>query len=369
MRVICLELLNTDWYIDQMVHKAYDSDPVPFSFTKDQYRQGTREAVLFSNYQGKKIDAFINVKDLIEFVKHDDFDHKVQVSKETWYNFFPSKNMSVPVDSATVVNNGTVPKSLANRIVKSINWTPSGNYLQKNDVMILDLLAHNDWKRPIYFAATAPASSYLNLAPYLQLEGFAYRLVPIKQSEQESQQETRVATDIMYDNYMNKFVWGGMEKKGTFLDNVFLSSCALNTRQRAGTLAAVLIEEGKKDKAIKVLDKCLEVTPFENVPIDATLYTIALGYYQAGANDKANTLSKRLFDNYENTIRYVYALDRSELGSYAPDLKQAQGIMEQLLSFANYFKQTALAKDFENRYLKLVQEYNLPTPQRGRQEQ
>jgi tetratricopeptide (TPR) repeat protein len=193
-------------------------------------------------------------------------------------------------------------------------------------------------------------------------------LVPIKQNEQESQQETRVASEIMYDNFMNKFVWGGMEKPGTFLDNVFLSSCVLNTRQRAGTLASVLSEEGKKDKAIKVLDKCLEVTPFENAPIDATLYSVVLAYYQAGASDKANALSKTLFDNYENNIRYIYGLEREQIASYGGELKQAQGIMEQLLSFANYFKQTAVAKEFETRYIKLVQEFNLPTSQRGRQE-
>ena len=92
--------------------------------------------------------------------------------------------------------------------------------------MVIDLLAHNNWKRPIYFAATAPAKSYLNLAPYLQLEGLAYRLVPIKQNEQESQSETRIATDIMYDNIM-KFKWGSMDVKGTYLDHVFISSNAL----------------------------------------------------------------------------------------------------------------------------------------------
>ena len=365
VRVVCLELLNTDWYIDQMVHKAYDSEAVPFSFTKWQYRQGTREAILYSNYKGKKIDGYIDVKDLIEFVKNDDFDHKVQVSKETWYNFFPTKNMSISVDSATVVNNGTVPKELANRVVKSIDWTPGGNYLQKNDLMILDLLAHNDWKRPIYFAATAPPESYLNLAPYFQLEGLAYRLVPVKQNEKEMQMDTRVATEIMYDNFMNKFKFGNMEKPGIYLDDVFLRSCALNIRQRAGQLAAALAEEGKKDKAIKVLDRALEVTPFENAPIDATLYTAVLGYYQAGANDKATKLSKELFDNYENNIRYYYSLDRSDLPSYGPEIKQAQGIMEQLISFTNFFKEPALGKEFEERYLNLMKSYNLKPRERG----
>jgi hypothetical protein len=176
VRVVCLELLNTDWCIDQLVHKAYDSDPLPISFTKDQYHQGVREAVLFHD---RKIQGYIPVKDLIEFSKSERREDKLEVASGSFYNYFPTKNVSVPVDSATVVNNGTVPKELAGRIVKSINWTLPGSYVQKNDLMILDILAHNNWKRPIYFAATAPASSYLSLTPYLQLEGLAYRLVPV----------------------------------------------------------------------------------------------------------------------------------------------------------------------------------------------
>lgn len=340
-----------------MVHKAYDSDPVPFSFTKDQYRQGTRDIIVFND---RKIKGNIPVKDLIEFAKSDDHNNQLETAAGTYYNYFPTKNVRVPVDSATVVNNGTVPKNLASRIVKNIDWTLPGTYIQKNDLMIIDLLAHNDWKRPIYFAATAPASSYLNLAPYLQLEGLAYRLVPIKQNEQESQQqETRVATDIMYDNLMTKFKWGGMEKKGTYLDDVFLRSCALNVRQRVGSLASVLIEEGKKDKAIKVLDKCMEVTPQENVPYDATLYYIVMSYYQAGANEKANELAKKLFTNYENNISYYYSFDRRSIPEFGSDVLQAQDILERLVYFTNDFKQTALSNELKDRYAKLLQAYNL----------
>ncbi len=356
VRVICLELLNTDWYIDQLVHKAYDSDPVPFSLTKAQYQQGSREAVLFKD---RGIKGFIPVKDLVEFAKNDDADHKLEMGGGVSYNYFPTKNMSVPVDSATVVNNGTVPKALVNRIVKSIDWTMTGNYVQKNHLMVLDLLAHNDWKRPVYFAATAPAKSYLNLAPYLQLEGLAYRLVPIKQNPEQQQPEGRINTEVMYDNIMNKFKWGGMDKPGVFLDNVFISSCALNIRQRCGALANALIEEGKKDKAIKVLDKCLQVTPQENVPYDVTMYAITMGYYQAGALDKASALSKKLFTNYESNIRYYYSFDRKEIPTFGSDPETAQDIMERLIYFANNFKQTALSKELEDRYTKLLQAYNL----------
>ena len=356
VRVICLELLNTDWYIDQLVHKAYDSDPVPFSLTKDQYKQGTRDAVLFHD---RGVKGFINVKDLVEFAKSDDNENKVEMGGGTFYNYFPTKNMSVPVDSATVVNNGTVPKALANRVVKSIDWVMTGNYVQKNDLMVLDLLAHNNWKRPIYFAATAPAKSYLNLAPYLQLEGLAYRLVPVKQNPEEQQQETRINTEVMYNNIMTKFKWGGMEVKGTYLDNVFISSCALNIRQRCGSLANALVDEGKKDKAIKLLDKCMEVTPQENVPYDVTMYAITMAYYQAGANTKGNDLAKKLFGNYESNINYYYSFSGKDRASFGNDMEQAQDIMERLIYFTKNFKQDALSKEFEARYAKLQQAYNL----------
>jgi len=356
VRVVCLELLNTDWYIDQMVHKAYDSDPVPFSLSKWQYRQGTRDVVLFHD---RKVKGYIPVKELVEFAKSEDRANQLEVQSGTFYNYFPTRNMSVPVDSATVVNNGTVPKELAGRIVKNIEWSMQGSYVQKNDLMVLDLLAHNNWKRPVYFAATAPASSYLNLAPYLQLEGLAYRLVPIKQEAFEQQQETRVATDIMYNNIMTKFTWGGMENPNTYLDDVFVRSCALNIRQRVAGLATALAEEGKKEQAIKVLDKCVEVTPEVNVPYDGTIYSIAMAYYQAGATEKANTLAKKLFDNMERNINYYNQFKGREKVSYLSDEERAQDIIERLIYFTNNFKQTSLSKEFEDRYTKLLQSYNL----------
>lgn len=360
VRVICLELLNTDWYIDQMVHQAYDSDPVPFSLTQDQYRQGTRDIVLFHD---RKIQGFIPVKDLVEFAKSDNHEDQLEMGGGTYYNYLPTKNVSVPVDSATVVNNGTVSKKDAEsgRLLKSIDWTLPGNYLQKNDFMILDLLAHNNWKRPIYFAATAPASSYLNLAPYLQLEGLAYRLVPIKQNEEESQLETRVATDIMYKNMMdpNRFKWGGMDQKGIYLDNVFLRSCALNVRQRMGSLASALVSEGKKQKAIEVLDKCVAVTPQFNVPYDGTMFSIVLGYYQADGTTKANEIAKKLFAIEEADVNYYTQFHGRVRGKFGDDVSRAQEVLERLIYVTGMFKQTDLNKDFETRYNALLQRYSL----------
>ena len=333
VRVVCLELLNTDWYIDQMVRRAYDSAPVPFTFTKKQYRQGTRDVVMFYEFQGRKVQGHIPVDQLIDFVKQDDPKYKVKTGKDTYYNYFPTRNMRVPVDSATVVNNGTVTKEQASEIVDNVDWTMSGRYVQKNYMMILDLLAHNNWERPIYFAATGPASSYLNLAPYLQLEGLAYRLVPIKQKE-DAMQESQIATEIMYDNVMNKFKWGGMEKVGANLDDVFVRSVVTNIRQRFGSLATALIAEGKKDKAVEVLDKVLEVTPSENVVFDVPMYSVAMAYYQADAFEKGNLVAEKIIDNFLSNIDYYYSLEDTDRARFTREIEQAQDLSQRLIYFS-----------------------------------
>jgi predicted Zn-dependent protease len=201
------------------------------------------------------------------------------------------------------------------------------------------------------------------------LEGLAYRLVPVKQNQEESQQETRVGTEVMYNNIMTKFKWGSMDKKGIYLDHVFLQSCALNIRQRMSTLASVLITEGKKDKAVKVLDKCVEVTPEENVPYDATMVYIALGYYQADAFAKGNEITKKLFENEVTNINYYYSFKGKDRAQFGSDAERAQETIERLIYFTDMFKQTALTKDLNERYSALMQRYQLESVFNKRRQQ
>ncbi len=345
VRVCNLSLLNTDWYINQMERKAYDSDPMPLSLTEDKYRQGTRDFVQFYD---QKLPGYISVRELIDFVSSDDPRNKLERQDGRQINYFPTKKMSIPVDSAFVLKNGTVLPGLANRIVKSINWQLEKTYVLKNDLMVLDLLATNKWVRPIYFAVTTGPESYLNLQDYFQLEGLAYRLVPIKAEPQEQQiSGTRVATDIMYDNIM-KFSWGGMEKKGVYLDENIARMCT-NLRIQMGTLATALVNEGKKDKAMTIADKCLEVMPEGNIPYDATIYSLVVTYYQLGANEKANKLAKRLFDIFEGDMKYYMGLG-SKGQAFGREMRQSQEIMNRLTYMAKQNKQDTLGKDFEARF-------------------
>ncbi len=352
VRVVNLSLLNTDWYIDQMKRKAYDSDPVPFSLTSDKYVQGTRDYIPFYD---KKIKDYVPLSDLIDFIGSENPQAKVRTQGGNELNFYPAKKFSIPVDSATVVNNGTVPKDLAGQVVNAVEWEIDKNYLMKADIMILDLLAHNNWKRPVYFAITVGNDSYMNLEDYFQLEGLAYRLVPIK-SKTKDGQTGRIYSDITYKNLMEKFKWGGMDNPKVYLDENNLRM-TMNFRNNFARLAYTLLGEGKKDSATKVLDRCVEVMPESTVPYNIFMLRIAEMYYRAGAIEKANKIARRLAEVYEQDLNYYFTLKGKFLKSVERDLQQAMAVENELLRISKEARQQELAADIEARVKKLQEAY------------
>ncbi|MBE9511755.1 MAG: DUF2723 domain-containing protein, partial [Bacteroidetes bacterium] len=178
VRVVNLSYLGGDWYIDQMRAKAYESDPVPFSLKNEKYIQGTRDIVLFN----EKIDGYYDLKELMDFVASDGRKTKTRspFARGELLDFFPTKKFLLKIDSANVMNTGTVPVRLAGNILKEMKWEYPSELVYKNDLLVLDLLANNNWNRPIYIAITVPGSAYMGLENYFQVEGLAYRIVPVK---------------------------------------------------------------------------------------------------------------------------------------------------------------------------------------------
>jgi tetratricopeptide (TPR) repeat protein len=337
VRVVNLSLLQTDWYINQMRRAAYESAPVPFTIPAEKYVQSKLEVVLIENEEVKPI----KLKDAIAFA----IDENNKVGD---YNYFRSKTVYVPVDSMQVMREKVIAVKDTARLVKNIKWSLSNRYITKEKLMVLDLIAHNNWKRPIYFAVTTGAEAYLGLEEYFQLEGLAYRLVPIKNTENEMAQGGRVNTDIMYDNLMNKFAWGGLDKEGVSLDEN-CTRMASNMRMQMATLAGALINKGQKQKAEKVLDLCLEKMPDANVRYEATLYTIIAGYYQIGNMKKATELSSKLFDIYEHDLKVYQAQKPIHRAAFNREMGQAKEIMRRLVMLAEQFKQDEHSKQLMQR--------------------
>lgn len=372
VRVVNLSLLNTDWYIDQMKRKAYESDPVPFTWTYSQYMQGTRDYVPFYD---RATPGYTELKEVVDFMGSDNPDAKARTQGGMEINYFPTKKFKITVDKEAVLKSGTVPAEKADQIVPAIEFEVDKSYLMKADMMILNLLAYNNWKRPVYFAVTVGNDAYMNLEEYFQLEGLAYRIVPIKAPRTPDGQVGSVDTKTMYDNMVNKFVWGNMNDERVYLDQNNLNM-TMNFRNNFARLAENLMDEGKKDSAVKVLDHCIEVMPDKTVPFNIMMLRIADLYYRAGAPelptdsasmanlsteqqgsankayiDKANAIVKRLAEVYEDDLDYYLSLKGTSWSkSVERESNQAMAVMQELKRMAGVAGQKQLTEELEKKF-------------------
>jgi len=348
VRVVNLMLLNTDWYIDQMKRKAYDSDPVPFSLTKDQYIQGTRDAVLVLEL----IKNVVDVDQIMEFVADDDPRTKRQspFRRGELIDVVPSKRLRLMVDTAKVIRNGTVKPELADKILPFIDFRISENYLGKSQLMVLDLLATNNWERPVYFVSGGHEGT-LGLEEYFQQEGFAYRLVPIKTPPKSYFEFGRIEPDIMYENLINEFTWGRMEEQDVFLDfNNIRTLSVIKMRNNFSRLAETLLAQGKRDSAVIVLDRCVELTPHEKVPYDIFMIGIIENYYKAGEVDKANEIIRKYNEITANELSYYYSLSGKFTQSIDYDKRVALQILQEMVRVTKNNNQTELADELEKQF-------------------
>ncbi|HTB06264.1 MAG TPA: DUF2723 domain-containing protein [Bacteroidia bacterium] len=343
VRVCNLSLLSASWYIDQMKRKAYLSDTLPISLTHDQYVDGTRDYLPFYN---KKETGYADLKEAIEFIKSTDHKQELYLQDGRFINYFPTKNFAIKVDEDAIIKSHMLPAALNDSIVEYVAWSVPGNYVYKNVLIQLDMLANNDWKRPIYFAVTTGSDAYIGLDKYFQLEGMAYRLVPVLNNESNSIEGTRVATDIMYNNVMHKFRWGNMAK--VYIDEN-IRRMAIDLRIQLGSLAQGLIKENKKDSALKVLNLCMDSIPKETCPYGGTMAIIDFCYYQLGNYPKANALAKELFDEGEKKLYYYHTLSQSIMNYNKEDIQETEALLEKTLYIVRAYNQQDLMNDFDAR--------------------
>jgi hypothetical protein len=325
VRVINLSLLQGDWYIDDVRRAAYDSPPVPFTLSPDKYAGSRRDAVYYKD----TATGPQSVKELMDFIAMEGSENKMNYYGSSLY-FFPTQNLRLPVDSQVVMKQpGLISPGMENRIPKEIAWTMKKDYLLKNDLMVLDLLAAFKWERPVYFAVTTDHQSLLGLEDYLQLEGLAWRLTPVKSTEEEKIGTARVNTEKMYINFMEKFRFGGIKNPGIYLDEN-TRGMAAGLRYQVTLLADALIQEKKYDKAEKVLNKLVAEMPENNIPYDGTMVRVAMSYNKLGKKEKAVTIANRLRQVFENDYEAYTCLPAGEQARFQKKIEQALGLLQVL---------------------------------------
>lgn len=364
VRVVNLSYLGADWYIEQMQRKVYGSDPLPFSMNYKKYRTGSRDALyVIDRLNGKYYD----LKELMKFVASDDDDTKTLPNSNDRIDYLPAKNIKLDVDSSVVMANKVIAPRYAKSIVKEMKWPlldPRSrdkpvyrNAIYKNDMMVLDLMAQNDWKRPIYFAITVSDENYLGLDKYFRLDGLAYRIVPVETNRQDGQPGF-IDSDILYNNIMTKFKWGNISNPKVYLDENNLRMLS-NFRNTFARLAEQLISENKKDSAIKVLDKCQKEMPSNQVP--ANFYTLPLveQYYRAKEFTKGNKLALEVFEGANQDLRYYSKFK----GTLAQSIDQEKRIALYTLNNLGRLAESYGQKDLSMKFNAALQSYMGLMPQ------
>lgn len=357
VRVVNTSLFQTDWYIDDMKKKAFTSDPIPSQMTHNKYRWGTRD---FLFYQ-KTVRDTIDIKTWMNFVADDSKNTQIELQSGQWVHTFPSKVIRVPVDKEKVLENGIVDPKDADKIVSDIYINLKGSIIYKNRMMMLDIIANNNWERPIYFSGGSYGDDdYIWMKDYLQLEGVAYKLVPIKTpiDKRNPFDMGRIDADKMYNIVMN-WDWGNSGSPDIYHDTETRKN-GITYRSNLARLAEALINEGKEDKAEEILDLAMEKMPVEYFEYYSLLEPYILGYYELGKIQKARKVYQDVAKMHQEHLEYFNGLTYNRQRKVADDIITNMERYRSLVRIVGIFDDTSYSQEEAtkfNNYIKMFSHF------------
>ena len=334
VRVINSSLLGTDWYINQLRYKVNQSDPIDPIWTAPQIEGANRDAIFNAPKEGIDPNQYMDLYTMMKDYAGSDDPNKMEQGRDgSMLNVYPSKKVSIPVDINLVRQNGTV--NADDSVVSELRFDIPKNVLYKNDAAILNIIAANKWKRPIYF--TSPYGD-LGFQDYLRQDGLTYRLVPIANGG--------VNKDWIFDKLMNKFVFGNADKPGVYFDEEnrrHLNSIRLAYAQAASNLA----DEGRKEDAKKMLNKCDKMMLEQNfsygmVSRSQQQNQISLQFlyaaYKAGDTVLAQKITQSLKKDMEQQQTYYQNLSDDRRDNLSNEEERNETLLKGLMQLDQQFK-------------------------------
>jgi hypothetical protein len=341
VRIVNLSLLGTDWYIRQMKQKMNDSEPLPITMPNNKFASGIRDIIYWNEQMNVKDTT--ELKEVFDFITSDNPDTKVQYESGLSQNYLPTKNFKITVNPDEVIRTGTVSANQKGDIVPAVTWKMNSNYVTKDNLALIDILAHNNWKRPVYFAITVGSENMMGLDKYLHDEGFAYHLQPLKTDTAQNAPDP-MNTLVMYNNMMTKFKWGNM-KNAKYLDHESVTMFLPIIQKQFNSLIANLTKEGHQDLAIKALNRYAEVMP-DDIPyseIALRKFYLTNNAFNLNQTALATKWTNQLDDFVTNLLDYNNKVMQNGGGEVNQrDVQLGLYILNGLMEYTSTHKQTAL---------------------------
>ena len=348
VRVVNLSLIAVDWYIAQLRRTVNNSPAIAMSIPQEQIT-GFKRVQL--PYYAQGAEREMTIQQVMKFMGED---HKLQSqgSGRDFDSYLPTRRISIPVNRADAIASGAALESdTAMLDTLHINLGDKKNYIIKDELAMLDILASNLWKRPIYWAVTCREDKLMGMETHLQLEGLGLRVVPFTSPGDQRNYGIigcgRVNTDQAYDNIMNKWRWGNFDQERLFVNRSYLPSLQ-TMRVTMIRIARELTAEKKNDKAIALADKYFSAFPSFNFAHDQFSALMADVYARAGDNAKAAAKVREVAQATEQQLRFIASQSTEMQKGYAQDEQSSMATAQTLLNTAtNVMKDQALQDELE----------------------
>ncbi len=339
VRVCNLSYLQTDWYIDQMKRGAYLSEPLPISWTPKQYVSGTNEVIAVTDRVKTPVD--------VETAFRIALDPDIKIDGE---NAIPSKQLYITINKDDVLKSGTLDSTRMHEIVPRILIDINKSRLTKSELMVIEMLKENKWKRPIYFAVTVGDDYYLGLNDHFELTGMAYQVMPVSTNGKGAGVNTRE----MYENMMYKFKWGNIADPKVYIDENTMRMCRTH-RMMFSQLIGALIEENDTVRAKKALDYAMEVIPGTTVRHDYTSALLAEYYYALGEFQKGNEIMDIVAGDCLDNLNWYFSLTNIQRKSVESRIGHNFGVLNHVLRAAEQYGQSEIIAKYYGVFEKLSQ--------------
>jgi len=335
VRTVNLSYLSGDWYIDQMKKQAYEGKPVPLGLLPKSY-------YYYTNY------ALIDPNNPNEATVQQAFS-KLESRGPSSPGILPTANIVLPVDSATVAKR--LAKSfpdLVQYITPKLSLSQAGRqYADIGGLSVLDLLASNNWERPIYWAITSPRNAFNGMTASMVQTGMASQLLPLEPRTDSTGRTLDYGIgnlDRMYETVMTKFRWCGADKPGTYFDENARGIVSTLRNQIFTPLAIGYLQRGDKAKAQTILRKCMSVILEENVPYETSALYFADALYRADMKKEADHVLQAIARRSLSTLAWAVQLSPEKFDEVSRhgDLQDAYTAISYALDFSKMYQSDAL---------------------------